>query len=51
VNRHCYDNGLCGVSDLLEAQAMLQQSKDQLTVAKANYLVKRMTYIQVTGRE
>jgi outer membrane protein len=50
VNQDSYDNGLCGVSDLLEAQAMLQQSKDQLTDAKANYLVKRVNYLQVTGR-
>jgi outer membrane protein len=50
VNQDSYDNGLCGVSDLLEAQAMLQQTKDQLTDAKANYLVKKTTYLQATGR-
>ncbi|HPG40103.1 MAG TPA: TolC family protein [bacterium] len=50
VNQDSYDNGLCNVSDLLEAQAMQQQIMDQLTDARANYIVKRTTYLQVTGR-
>jgi outer membrane protein TolC len=35
---------------MLEAQAMLQQAKDQLTDARADYRVKLVTYLQVTGR-
>jgi outer membrane protein TolC len=50
VNDDSYKNGLINVSDLLEAQALLQQTQDQLTDAKANYVVKRITYLQVTGR-
>jgi outer membrane protein len=50
INQDGYDNGMYGVPDLLEAQAMLQQTRDQWIDAKANYLVKRMTYLQVTGR-
>jgi outer membrane protein TolC len=50
VNEDSYKNGLINVSDLLEAQALLQQSQDQLTDSKANYVVKQTTYLQVTGR-
>ena len=50
VNDDSYNNGLITISDLLEAQAMLQQSQDQLTDAITHYLVKKTTYLQVTGR-
>jgi outer membrane protein len=50
VNDDSYKNGLINVSDLLEAQALLQQTQDQLTDATASYIVKRTTYLQVTGR-
>jgi outer membrane protein TolC len=50
VNNDSYNNGLINVSDLLEAQALLQQAKDQLTEAKADYLVKTTVYLQSTGR-
>jgi len=50
VNDDSYKNGLINVSDLLEAQALLQQTQDQLIDAKANYIVKRTIYLQVTGR-
>lgn len=50
VNDDSYKNGLINISDLLEAQALLQQTRDQLTDAKANCVVKKITYLQVTGR-
>lgn len=50
INQDSYDNGLVTVSDLLEAQALYQQSEDQLTEAKANYLVKKTEYLLATGR-
>jgi outer membrane protein TolC len=50
VNDDSYKNGLTTVSDLLEAQALLQQTQDQLTDAKANFIVKKTTYLQATGR-
>jgi outer membrane protein TolC len=50
VNDDGYKNGLITISDLLEAQALLQQTQDQLTDAKVNYIVKKTTYLQVTGR-
>ena len=50
VNDDSYKNGLINVSDLLEAQALLQQAKDQLTDTKASYRSKLVSYLQVTGR-
>jgi outer membrane protein TolC len=50
VNQDGYDNGLIVVSDLLEAQAMLQQANDRWTDAIAGYRTKQVFYLQVTGR-
>jgi len=50
VNQDSYKSGLTTVSDLLEAEAMLQNAMDQLTEAKTQYQVKKSTYLQVTGR-
>jgi outer membrane protein len=50
VNQDSYDNGLSNISDLLEAQALLQQANDQLTDSMALYRVKLVQYLQVTGR-
>ena len=50
VNQDSYDNGLINVSDLLEAQSLRQQTRDQLTDAMAEYRVKLVNYLQVTGR-
>lgn len=51
INSDNYNAGIVNVSDMLEAQAMLQQAKDQATDAKANYKVKLVSYLQVTGRD
>jgi outer membrane protein TolC len=50
VNEDSYKNGLTALSDLLDAQASLQKTCDQLTNAKADYNVRKTTYLQVTGR-
>jgi len=50
VNQDSHDNGLTGVSDLLEAQALQQQAQDQLVDAMAEYRLKLVSYLQVTGR-
>jgi len=50
VNNDSYQNGLVTVSDLLEAQAMLQQEADKLVDAKVNYRINETTYLQVTGK-
>jgi outer membrane protein len=45
-----YQAGIITLSDLLEAEATLQQAADQVIEAKANYRIKQSTYLQVTGR-
>jgi outer membrane protein TolC len=51
VNEDSYRNGLTSVSDLLEAQALLQQTCDQLTDSRVEYMIKKTRYLQVTGRD
>ncbi len=50
VNDDSFKNGVINISDLLESKAMLQQTQDQLTDAKASYATKLSLYLQVTGR-
>ncbi len=50
VNQDSYDNGLSNLSDLLEAHALRQQAHDRLTDAMAQYRIKTVYYLQVTGR-
>lgn len=50
INQDSFDNGLSGMTDLLEALALLHQANDQLTDAKAAYQTKRVAYLQMTGR-
>jgi len=50
INSDNYKAGIVNVSDMLEAQATLQQAKDQLSDARAGYKVKLVSYLQATGR-
>ena len=50
INSNNYDNGIVNISDMLEAQAMLQQAKDNLTDARSGYKIKFVNYLQITGR-
>jgi outer membrane protein TolC len=50
VNDDSYKNGISNLSDLLEAQALLQQTRDQLTESLGQYKVKFSNYLIVTGR-
>ena len=50
VNQDSYDSGLSNLSDLLEAQALLQLANDQLTEAMAAYRVGLVYYLQITGQ-
>ena len=50
MNQMSYDNGLSNLTDLLEAQAMLQQTNDHLTDTKATYRSQLILYLQITGR-
>ncbi len=50
LNEDSYKNGLITLSDLLEAQATLQNAEDRLTESIAEYKTKKRYYLQVTGR-
>ena len=43
-----YDAGLVALSDVLEAQTLLKQSRDELTDSRVEYRVNLMTYKQLT---
>ena len=45
-----YQAGTCTMSDLLEAQALYQQSRDKYVESYAQYEVKKREYLQATGR-
>ena len=49
-NQDSYSNGILPVSDLLEAEAQLQHTHDQLTDARAEFRTRLLTYLQATGR-
>lgn len=50
LNTDYYKAGTVTLSDLLDAQTLLQQSRDQYTVDYTAYLIKRTEYLQATGR-
>jgi len=50
INNDNYKSGIVNISDLLEAQAILQQTQDNYTDAYTSYKVKLTTYLQATGR-
>jgi outer membrane protein TolC len=50
ISRDNYNAGIITLSDLLEAQNLMQQSHDQYTEATAGYFVKLAEYERVTGR-
>jgi multidrug efflux pump subunit AcrB/outer membrane protein TolC len=50
INHDNYNAGMVNVSDMLEAQALLQQARDGLNDAQTSYKIKLMKYMQVTGR-
>lgn len=50
VNQDSYKNGISSTSDLLEAEALLQQTNDQLIEAKTKYQICKLNYLQVTKR-
>lgn len=50
LNNEYYKAGTVALSDLLDAQTLMQQSRNQETEAKVNFLIKKSRYLQVTGR-
>ncbi|HLO60785.1 MAG TPA: efflux RND transporter permease subunit [Bacteroidales bacterium] len=51
VNRDNYNAGILNISDMLEAQAILQQARNQVTEARTDYRIKLTAYMQATARE
>ncbi len=50
VTNDNYRSGTIGISDLLEAQALFQSSKDNLTNSECNYQIARSKYRQAIGK-
>jgi outer membrane protein TolC len=51
VSKTGYNSGVVNLSDLLEAQALVQETADKLTDAQTQYKLAVTTYLQVTGRK
>ena len=50
LNTNYYHAGTTTLSDLLDSQLLLQQSRNQHTDAYTQYLIKQTQYLQATGR-
>ncbi len=50
LNEDYFKAGTVSLTDLLDAQTLLQQGRDLLTDASADYRVKQAKYLLVTGR-
>ncbi len=50
INKDQYKNGLSILSDLIDAQSLLQKSRDQHTEAFTGFLIARYLYLRETGR-
>ena len=50
LNTNYYQAGTTTLSDLLDSQLLLQQSRNQHTDAHTQYLIKQTQYLQATGR-
>lgn len=50
LNTDSYKSGLSIISDLIDAQSLLQQSRDRYTEAYTGYLISQSIYMKETGR-
>ena len=50
LNEQYYKAGTSGMSDLLEAQQLYQQSRDKYAEAFSKYEISKTEYLQATGR-
>lgn len=50
LNEDYYKAGITSMSDLLDAQSMFQQSRDRYVDAYSQYQIKKLEYLQATGR-
>ena len=49
ITQDYYDAGLVALSDVLEAQTLLKQSRDELTDSRVEYRINLVTYQQLTN--
>ena len=49
ITEDYYDAGLVALSDVLEAQTLLKQSRDELTDSRVEYRINLVTYKQLTA--
>ena len=50
LNRDYYHAGTTTLSDLLDAQSLFQQSRDKYVESYSQFRIKRVEYLQATGR-
>ncbi|MBD3588198.1 TolC family protein [Bacteroides sp. GM023] len=50
LNEDYYKAGTTSMSDLLDAQSMFQQSRDAYVDAYSHYQIRKLEYLQATGR-
>lgn len=50
ISTDCFNAGTVSLTDLLEAQTLVQQSHDQRTEATIKYHLKHSAYLKATGR-
>lgn len=50
MNRNFYDAGTTTITDLLNAQTLYLQSQDKFVEAYGDFQLKKLTYLQATGR-
>jgi outer membrane protein TolC len=51
LNRDHYNAGMITMSDLLEAQSLYQQSRDNLVDVYSQFKIKTLEYKQATAQE
>ncbi len=50
LNQNFYDAGTTTITDLLDAQTLYQQSQDKFVDAYGQFQIKKLSYLQATGR-
>lgn len=50
LNRNFYDAGTTTITDLLDAQTLYLQSQDKFVDAYGQFQIKKLAYLQATGR-
>ncbi len=50
LNQNFYNAGMTTITDLLDAQTLYQQSQDKFVDAYGQFQIKKLAYLQATGR-